>query len=402
MALPVRRRSVEPTDPRPDRSAEGGSPAIVPAPPASVRPIADGAFQIGLRVSLAVLLVVGAALFLYIAWSIIQPLIVSVVLATTLWPWVSKIAAVRIGPRRWRMPRVAAAALVYLTTFLFAGAIIWFTLAEAVPQVGRMFETYPRETAFLREYFEPFQRGDVAAGARRVAEDVVAAETSRQNQRSQGNEAAANGNRSGIDAGALAIGLFGGLVTLGLVLIFTFFLLLDGGRFAQWMLMLLPRERRLWARSIGLRIRDRVSHWVMAQVLYALISGAIAGTAMWALQLPSPLLYAVGGGILAVMPGVGPALVAIPAFLVALGLSPWQAGGVLAFGLALWIVDGTYIAPRVYGTILRLPMFSVLLGMLLGAAVMGIWGALIAPAVTAALQILLRDQMGRPPEQEAR
>lgn len=348
----------------------------------------DGrAFRTALVASVAVLLVLGLAFLLYTAWGIVKPLIVAIVIATTLWPSVSKIAGLRIGPRRWRLPRVAAAALVYIATLLIASLLAWGAVTEAIPRVLHLLDAYPTQTAAVREYVEPFRAGNIADGAGRVAAEVASGASETQTPRPND-----DAPTPAVRPGTLLIGFFGGLFTLGLVLVFTFFLLIDGARFAQWSMALLPRGRRSWARRLGLEIRDRVGRWVLAQIMYALTSGVIVTAGMLAIGLESPWLYGIMAVILAILPAIGPALAAVPALPAAMDMSPWQTVAVAVFGIVLWAVDGMVIAPRILGAMLRLPMFVVLVALLVGAAIMGVWGALIAPPVAVAIQVLLHDR----------
>jgi predicted PurR-regulated permease PerM len=110
-----------------------------------------------------------------------------------------------------------------------------------------------------------------------------------------------------------------------------------------------------------------------------------------ALQLPSPWLYGIVGATLGIFPGLGPWIAYLPAFAVALGLSAWQATAVLGLGLAMYIIDSTALSTRIYGGLLHLPMFVVLLALLIGAALLGVWGAMIAAPVAAGVQTLLED-----------
>lgn len=55
------------------------------------------------------------------------------------------------------------------------------------------------------------------------------------------------------------------------------------------------------------------------------------------------------------------------------------------------------LVPRIYGSIMRLPMLVVLVATLIGALLMGIWGALVASQVAVAAQMLIRDSLGREP-----
>jgi predicted PurR-regulated permease PerM len=77
-----------------------------------------------------------------------------------------------------------------------------------------------------------------------------------------------------------------------------------------------------------------------------------------------------------------------------MGMSAWQAFAVGAFGVTMYLVDSTTLSAKIYGELLRLPMFVVLLALLIGAAVMGVWGALIAAPVAAGIQSVLEDQAG--------
>jgi predicted PurR-regulated permease PerM len=193
------------------------------------------------------------------------------------------------------------------------------------------------------------------------------------------------------------LGLFGGFLQLGLVLVFTYFLLLEGGRFSNWVLRFLPPERRARARRLGLRVRDRISRWVLAQVIYGSLSGLVIWLAMAIFQLPSPWLYGMVGATLGIFPGLGPWIAMVPAFAVALGLSTWQATAVAGFGVAMYVLDSTSLSTKIYGELLGLPMFVVLIALLLGAALMGVWGAMIAAPVAAGIHSVLEDQMDPQP-----
>lgn len=348
----------------------------------------ERAFQVALRASLAVLLVGLGVLLVVRAWQILEALIVSVVLATALWPWVTAVAHVQVGSRQWHVPRGVAAAVVYVTTFSVAGVAIWLALRALLPEVDRVLTLYPEQTAPLRAYLDPFRTGDLAGGAGKLAQAVVS-------QATTGQAADTASTPQPVNVAAFALGAFGGVLHLGLILVFTFFLLMEGHRCAWWLMQWLPPDVQPSVNDLGLRIRDRVSRWVLAQLLYGSISGAIIWLAMWALGLPEPWLYATIGATLGIFPGLGPWIAMLPAFAVAIGLSAWQALAVAAFGVTMYIVDSTTLSTRIYGELLRLPTFVVLLALLIGGAVMGVWGALIAAPVAAAIETILEDHARR-------
>ena len=353
----------------------------------------DRAFQTGLRASAAVLLVIAVLYVLYITWAAVQALLVAAALATMLWPWVTRATSAKIG--RWRMPRALAVALIYLATLgLFAG-VTWATIGTLLPFLDSLLASYPQQTAFLRDLLEPFRRGDIAEGAARVVEGVANGGNGAQ---STPEGEAALGQ---IDPGQLVLGVFGGVVNTVLILIFTFFLLLEGNRFAQWILLLLPRGKRPEARTLGLAIRDRASRWVLATIAYAALSASIITVGLFLIGIPTPWMFGILGGLLAVIPGIGPGLAITPALAIALGLSPWQAVAVAVFGVVVYAADATFIAPKIFGSMLRLPMFVVFLAIILGGELLGVWGAILALPIAAGIQLVLQDAMSRPAEKAA-
>lgn len=343
------------------------------------------AFQNAFHGGAAILVLVAAVVAVQRAWDILQPLVVAAVLATALWPWIARIEHVQLGPNHWHIPRVVAAASVFLITFSAAAIIITVSLAELLPALDRGLAAFPEQTGGISAYLQPFRIGDVAAGAGKIAGDVASQAT--------GVQVDTRDQSAPFNVPRLGVALFGGFLQLGLVLVFTFFLLLEGERFGCWMLNLVPFEQRAHTHDLGIRIRNRVSRWVLAQVLYGSISGVIIGVTMSLLQLPSPWMYAIIGATLGIFPGLGPWIAMVPAFGVALGLSAWQATAVAVFGMGMYVVDSTTLSSKIYGDMLHLPMFVVLIALLIGASLMGVWGAMIAAPVAAGIQSIVEDQL---------
>ena len=179
------------------------------------------------------------------------------------------------------------------------------------------------------------------------------------------------------------------------MLIFTFFLLLEGNRVAQWVLLVVPRDRRPGVRSLFLDLRDRVSRWVLAAAIYSAFSGVVVSGAMVLLGIPTPWFFGVGAALLALIPGIGPASISTLAIVASIGLSTWQPIAVAVFGIVLYVHDASVIAPKIFGNKLRLPMLVVFLAILLGAELLGVWGAILALPVAVATQMVLLELPGR-------
>lgn len=349
----------------------GIRPLIVPPAPG-----ADGhdalAHVTSLRSIATIVLVAAAFIVVWRAWAVVEALLVGAVLAAALWPWITRLSSARMAGR-WRLPRSAAVALVYLTTFATLGALVWLAVSGLIPVAERIVADHPGPTTEVRRWLDAVRAPTIEEGARRALEEATAP----------------------VDPSGAAVGVIGGALHSTLVLLFTFLLLLSGDRIAGWLFMILPRERRANARATALRIRDRLSKWVLGWLAYGALNGLIVLVAMTLLGVPSPWTWAVLGFVFALMPGLGPALVYIPAVVLSLG-DGWRAAALLGAAGLQHALDVFLLAPRVLAGELRLPPIVTLVAVMVATALFGFWGALIAVPLVVAVQQVLRERVSEP------
>src|SRR5660397_199868 len=134
------------------------------------------------------------------------------------------------------------------------------------------------------------------------------------------------------------VGVAGGMITLVMVVIISFYMLLDGRRIYQYLCRVLPGDEEvLEAYLFGLQ--RSFTRYVKGQFLLALVVGLGAGLGVWILgwQIIGVwpegsryvLLLGVWAGLTEVIPLLGPWLGAAPPFVMALFYSPAAALGVL-------------------------------------------------------------------------
>lgn len=331
-----------------------------------------------LRGIVTILLVAAALVVVWRAWAVIEALIVASVLAAALWPWISRMTSLRLPPG-WRLPRVIAVALVYLASFATLGLLVWVGVVGLLPVLDRLVADHPGPTAELRRWMDAVRAPTVEEGARRVVEEAA----------------------QPTDPSGAALGVVGGVMTSGLVLLFTFLLLVSGDTIAGWLFMILPRERRADARALAVRIRDRMSNWVLGWLAYGAVNGLIVFVVMAALGVPAPWTYAVVAVVFALLPGLGPVLVYLPAVLVSLDTG-WRVAALIGIGAAQHAIDVFVLAPRVLAAELRLPPIVTLVAVMVATALFGFWGALIAVPVVVAVQQVLRERVGQTSDADAR
>lgn len=162
-----------------------------------------------------------------------------------------------------------------------------------------------------------------------------------------------------------------------------FFFLLDGRRILWKILYYFPltasEESRMVERFLSV---SRAT--IKGTIAMGCLQGALGGVAFWVFGVPSPALWGTIMAFLSALPGVGSALVWLPAsaFLLATG------HGGAALGLALFCAGfvGTldnFLRPRLIGKDAQMSDLLILLATLGGIVFFGIAGFILGPIVGA-------------------
>lgn len=187
-------------------------------------------------------------------------------------------------------------------------------------------------------------------------------------------------------------------VTRGIVLVvLSIYLLLDGPRLFAFFER--TAQQTGYGDDAAILIDDFQSIWhtyFRGQVLLALIMSIMVSLALFALRVDNPVAIGIVAGVLELVPVLGQYItMAITIALVAfqpeppLGMQTWLfvllVAGVL-FGIQQ--IQSNVILPRVHGRTLALHPVLILLGVLMGASLVGVLGAILAPPILATVKLV--------------
>jgi len=208
--------------------------------------------------------------------------------------------------------------------------------------------------------------------------------------------------------GASIIGFFGGMLgilsSLVLLPIFLFYLL-EG---APWLPRIRAELPKSWKGSFDRtmpKIQNLLRTYCRARLLVAVAKGAIAFVILFLFGIPGAYTLGLMVGAFSLLPVVG-ALVSSLAILGFCIGSDWGGLGVLiAIGVyaVTEVLEGYVLLPRLVGRELGMSDFVVILALLVGGALMGFFGLLIAIPAVAVGQVLLAEYVRplmRDPEPE--
>ena len=182
------------------------------------------------------------------------------------------------------------------------------------------------------------------------------------------------------------------LVTaVAIVVIVTVYLLADLPRVRRGIYQLAPKSRR--ARMILLtdEILNRVGGYVLGNLLTSAIAGI--GTWAWALAfgIPYSLLLGLLVALLDLIPIVGSTIGGIIVSLVALTVSLPIAIATALFYVLYRFVEDYLLTPRIMARTVAVPGLVTVVATVLGGALLGIIGALVAIPIAAAIKLLAEE-----------
>lgn len=189
----------------------------------------------------------------------------------------------------------------------------------------------------------------------------------------------------------LGVSLLVGQVTAALVtlLVLVFFWLTERSRLQRYALAFVPGHRRAGIREGWNEVEARLGLWVRGQLLLMLTIGVATGVAYTLIGLPAALLLALIAAIAEAIPIVGPLIGAVPAVLIATTISPETVGITLVVYFLLQLIEGNVLVPMIMRNSVGLSPFLVLVSLLMGAAVAGILGAIVAVPIVAGITVVL-------------
>lgn len=154
-------------------------------------------------------------------------------------------------------------------------------------------------------------------------------------------------------------------------------------------LRVMPSQRRKKVREFVQLAETKLGGYVRGQGILCVAVGIAAFIAYLLIGLPYLLVLAVFAGVMEMVPIFGPALGAIPAFLVALSIDPSKALWVVVATAIIQMLENTVLVPRIMKHSMGVNPIIVLLSLIAFSSVFGFVGALLALPLAAIIQLLV-------------
>ncbi len=333
----------------------------------------------GFGLGIGLFAVVILALVAQAAVDVIVLVAFAVLLASALDP------VVNVARNRLGLSRVKAIASIYVLLIIVATLLVVLLVPAAVTEMNMFSKRLPELITEARNWSEQLQPAVVGTTIGRLI-NTFDSSLMRSGVTSPDPDTIVEFGLTAADA-ALAV-----LSVLTMI----FFWLISRETIQRFALAMIPLPQRGDVRVAWNEVEHRVGYWFRGQLAMMTLIGVANTIAYLVLGLPNALLLGVFAGLTEIIPIVGPAIGAIPAVISALVLGgPELALVVVGVYVVIQMVEGNVLVPIVMKNAVGLPPFVVIVSLLVGSAVAGIIGALLAIPVAAAGAAILENAQAR-------
>ena len=180
-----------------------------------------------------------------------------------------------------------------------------------------------------------------------------------------------------------------GLLSTLAVFLLAYYWTQEGNVVLRSMLRVFPPQRRRRVREFLQLAESKIGGYVRGQGLLCIAIGITAFIAYLVIGLPYTLVLAIFAGVMEMVPIFGPALGAIPAFVVALTIDPTKAIWVVVATIIMQLLENAVLVPRIMKNSMGVNPIIVLLSLIAFSSVFGFAGALLALPLAAIIQLLV-------------
>lgn len=281
------------------------------------------------------------------------------------------------------LPRVLAVAILFLTLILFVGTIALVFIPPIADDIARFIKTLPQILDSIRIFGKDMGFKDLSLSISELSRDISKGEilTILKN---------AIFGTSGFFVTTSVV--LGGIINLILTFVLAFYLALEERGVHKFLRLIVPKKNEEYVEGLWIRAQKKIGLWMEGQILLSLFVSLLVYVPSLLLGLPYASLLAFLAFFGELIPMVGLTLATIPALFLA-----WTHGGIHLLwmtGLIYLIisqVESHIVYPRVMTKMVGVPSVIVIIALVIGAKLAGIWGVLLSVPVASILMELASD-----------
>ena len=267
---------------------------------------------------------------------------------------------------RLKLPRPVAILIIYVLLI----SIIAFTISEVVPILVEQTSGLVRDLPFILQNYKifGFQLSQLSSQFRLI--ETLPSDIAR-----------------------TVFSLFSNLISGFVILVVTFYLLLERKHFNSYCLRFFGEKSEVKIMKIVDTLESRLSQWVNGMLILMTIIGVLSYLGYLVIGLKYAVPLALMAGLFEIIPNIGPVFTTILAGLVGLASSPIMGLTAVIWGLFVHQAENNLITPKIMKEAVGLNPIITIFTIAAGAELGGIAGALLAVPVYLTIETSVRVLM---------
>ncbi len=306
----------------------------------------------------------GVLLFgLYFLRDIVYVLLTSIVIASFVDFGVQKMKRLRVG-------RTLAVIVLYFFTITLIGTFLYLFIPVFLDQMVQF-------VGVINQYL-PAQPSALTS-SEVVSSDFLT------------NLQSLTSNAGGGSIVSTAVSLFGGLLNVAILIVISFYLSMNERGIESFIRLVTPQPQEEYVVSLWKRTNHKIGLWFQGQLLLGVLVGVLTYLGLLILNVKYSLLLAIAAALMELIP-FGIILAAIPA--VAAGYATKGTAGAIQVAALYTIIqqfENNLIQPLIVQKVVGVSPLVVILGLLVGVQIAGVWGVILAIPVSVLLMEIVKD-----------
>lgn len=327
-----------------------------------------------------VLLVSMAVYFVYTIRFVILLFFLAVVVVSAAVPVVNRL-------ERKRIPRTVSVIGLFLLFFIVLIYVVYLVIPVFLTELNLLGQNLPKYLEDLNQLFIRINRVtanyqfeiNLSKFSQNIVDQITASTS---------------------DLFSNTLAFFGNIFNVFVVLSLSFYMLVKRDAVQSFVQTIVPEKHQLYAVDLTSRIQYKMGRWLIGQLILMMIIFVLDYAALLALGVPYALIIAILGGLLEVIPYIGPAIAIIPAALVGLTISPLVSILVIILYIFIQQMENYLITPMVMKRAVGLNPVAVILALLIGAEMAGLIGIIVSVPAATAIGVFVGDLMKNKQDEE--
>ncbi len=275
------------------------------------------------------------------------------------------------------LPRPIAATVVYLVSAVVVSLLLVTLLPPVINQAGQLIAGFPDLLAHSQDKLSSFQDW---SNEHKLPVNVQIL-TSQLLTRIQ--SLAESLATTGV---SFVLGTFNRFLDLILILVISFYMLIDGERLWKGLICFLNPTLQV---ELTASLKKNLQRFVTGQLFLGAFMAITLTVAFLLLQVPFFLLFSVFIGTMEVIPFIGASLGIGVVVIIVTFINGWLALKVLVVSVIIQQVKDNVISPKLMGSLTGLSPVLIFISLLLGAQIGGLLGIILAIPLTGVVKSLV-------------